>query len=116
MNMVLQPAVASGVEFTKDAYDTKYSDNEREEWMRKAGATLGALHNSTVPGELRTINDDLRDLHEYTTMMIRVKPKIAEQYEEAIQQIITKVDGKKEPPLVASHGAMRTDQFILQGD
>ncbi len=116
MNMVLQPAVASGVEFTKYAYDTNYPAAEREEWMRKAGATLGALHTSTVPGELRTINDDLRDLHEYTTMMIRVKPKMAEQYEEAIQQIITKIDGKKEPQAVASHGAMRTDQFILQGD
>jgi aminoglycoside phosphotransferase (APT) family kinase protein len=116
MRMVLQPAVASGIEFTKYAYDTNYPAAEREEWVRKAGATLGALHNSTVPGETRTINDDLRDLHEYTTMMIRVKPKIAEQYEEAIQQIIAKIDGRKEPTPVASHGAMRTDQFILQGD
>jgi aminoglycoside phosphotransferase (APT) family kinase protein len=116
MNMVLQPAVASGIEFTRFAYDTQYEASEREEWMRKAGATLGSMHKSNVPGETRTITDDLLDLHDYTTMVIRVKPKLAEQYEEAIQQIIAKIGGQKEPAPVASHGAMRTDQFILQGD
>ena len=116
VQMVLQPAVNKGVEFTKFAYDMQYEAEERENWMRKAGATLGTFHQSTVPGDLRTIQDDIDDLHEYTVIMAKVKPKLAEQFEEVIQQIIKKINGHPEPGPVASHGAMRTDQFIIQGD
>lgn len=115
MNMVIQPAVASGIEFTKFAYDAAYDVSVREEWMQKAGATLAAFHQSPVPGELKTIQDDINDLHEYTEMMSRVKPELADRFEEAIQQIIHKIDNKAEPAPTAGHGAMRTDQFILQG-
>ncbi len=117
MEMILQAAVPDGIEFTNFAYDQAYEESVRESWMVKAGRALGAFHNnSTAPSETKTIYDDLRDLHEYTLIMAKVRADLATKYEEVIQQIITKVDHFREPKAVASHGAMRTDQFILQGD
>jgi len=117
MEMILQAAVPDGIEFTHFAYDQAYDASVREGWMEKAGRALGVFHNnSTAPSETKTIYDDLRDLREYTLIMAKVEPELATKYEEVIQQISTKVDHFKEPKAVASHGAMRTDQFILQGD
>ena len=117
MEMILQTAVPNGIEFTHFAYDQRYDASVRESWMFKAGRALGIFHNSsTAPSETKTVYDDLRDLHEYTVIMGKVRADLATKFEEVIQQIITKVDHFKEPKSVASHGAMRTDQFILQGD
>jgi aminoglycoside phosphotransferase (APT) family kinase protein len=117
MEMILQAAVPDGIEFTHFAYDQRYEASVREDWMVKAGRALGVFHNnSTAPSETKTIYDDLRDLHEYTLIIAKVEPDLATKYEEVIQQINTKVDHFKEPKAVASHGAMRTDQYILQGD
>ena len=117
MEMILQTAVPNGVEFTHFIYDQRYEASVRESWLVKAGRALGAFHNSTTtPSETKTIYDDLSDLHEYTLIIAKVRPDLAVKYEEVIQQIITKVDQYKESKFVASHGAMRTDQFILQGD
>ena len=117
MEMILQSAVRDGIEFTNFAYDQAYEESVRESWMVKAGRALGEFHNnSTAPSETKTVYDDLRDLHEYTLIISKVRADLGVKYEEVIQQIITKVDHFKEPKAVASHGAMRTDQFLLQGD
>ena len=117
MEMILQSAVPNGIEFTHFIYDQRYDTSVRESWMYKAGRALGIFHNnSTAPSETKTVYDDLRDLHEYTLIMGKVRADLATKYEEVIQQILTKVDHFKEPKAVASHGAMRTDQYIVQGD
>jgi aminoglycoside phosphotransferase (APT) family kinase protein len=117
MEMILQTAVPNGIEFTHFIYDQRYDASVRENWMVKAGRALGVFHNnSTAPSETKTIYDDLTDLHEYTLIIAKVRADLATKYEDVIQQIITKVDHFKETKAVASHGAMRTDQFILQGD
>ena len=117
MEMILQTAVPNGIEFTHFIYDQRYEASVRESWMVKAGRALGVFHNnSTSPSETKTIYDDLKDLHEYTLIISKVRADLGAKYEEVIQQIIGKVDHFKESKLVASHGAMRTDQFIVQGD
>jgi aminoglycoside phosphotransferase (APT) family kinase protein len=117
MEMILQSAVPNGVEFTHFIYDQRYDVSVRESWMFKAGRALGVFHNnSTAPSETKTIYDDLKDLHEYTLTMGKVRADLATKFEEVIQHINSKVDHFEEPQAVASHGAMRTDQFILQGD
>ena len=74
--------------------------------MVKAGRALGVFHNTSIaPSETKTIYDDMKDLHEYTLIIAKVKPDLAVKYEEVIQQIISKVDHFKEPKSVASHGA-----------
>jgi hypothetical protein len=117
MEMILQTAVPDGIEFTQFIYDPAYEASVREDWIVKAGRALGVFHNnSTAPSETKTVYDDLQDLHEYTVIIAKVRPDMAIKYEEVIQLILTKVDQFQEPKPVAGHGAMRTDQYILQGD
>ncbi|HKY52715.1 MAG TPA: phosphotransferase, partial [Anaerolineales bacterium] len=117
MEMILQAAVPDGIEFTHFAYDQAYNASIREDWFVKAGRALGVFHNnSTAPSETKTVYDDLQDLHEYTLIISKVRPDLGVKYEDVIQEIITKVDHFDEPKAVASHGTMRTDQFLLQGD
>ena len=114
LQMIVQPAVTGGIEFTRHVYDTNLDLEAREAWMRRGGACLAALHECGVPGEVRTLVDDLNDLHEYTAAMEKVKPKLAADFEAAIQAIKNKMEGLTEPDPVPSHGAMRTDQFLIQ--
>jgi phosphotransferase family enzyme len=117
MEMILQAAVRDGIEFTHFIYDPAYDISVRENWIVKAGRALGVFHNnSTAPKEIKTVHDDLKDLHEFPLIIAKVEPELATKYKEVIQQINTKVNHFKESKSVASHGAMRTDQFILQGD
>ena len=117
MEMILQTAVPDGIEFTQFIYDQAHEASDRENWIVKAGRALGEFHNdATAPGETKTVYDDLQDLQEYTVIIAKVRPDLAVKYEEVIQLILTKVDHFKEPKPLAGHGAMRTDQFILQGD
>src|SRR5574338_100177 len=104
MQMILQPAVHNGIEFTHFAYDQKYEASERESWMYKAGRALGVFHNSSAaPSESKTVYDDLSDLHEYTTIIAKVKSDLATKFEEVVEQIVAKVDHFEEPKSVASH-------------
>ena len=117
MEMILQTAVPDGIEFTQFIYDPAYEPSVREDWIVKAGHALGEFHNnSTAPSDTKTVYDDLRDLHEHTLIIAKMESELATKYEEVIQQINTKVKHFKESKFVASHGAMRTDQFLLQGD
>jgi hypothetical protein len=117
MEMILQTAVPDGVEFTQFIYDPAYEASVREDWIVKAGRALAVFHNNaTAPSETKTVYDDLQDLREYTAIIAKVRPDLAVKYEEVIQLILTMVDHFKEPRPVASHGAMRTDQYILQGE
>ncbi len=114
--MVVQPAVAQGVEFTKHVYNPSVDVGVRLEWMRRAGVTLAALHGCRVPGQLRTLQDDLHDLDEYTQAMTKVKPELAMRFRKTIEKIEAKIVSWAEPSPVPSHGAFRTDQFIIQED
>lgn len=114
LQMIVQPAVVDGVEFTKHIYDPQLSPEEREYWMRRGGECLAALHSCAVPGEVRTLAQDLEDLEDYLEAMQKVKPELADRYAEAIQAIVKKMDGLNEPDPVPSHGAMRTDQYLIQ--
>ena len=117
LEMILQPAVPDGIEFTHFIYDQRHEVSVREGWNFKAGCALGVFHNSsTAPRESKTVHDDLSDLHELMLIVSKPKPDLGTKYEEVIQQIMAKVDQLKELKSVASHGAMRTDQFLLQGD
>ena len=115
LEMIVQAAVPNGIEFTHFIYDQRYDASVRESWMFKAGRALGVFHNnSTAPSETKTVYDDLRDLEEYSVIIEKIRADLAAKYEEVLQHLNTKVGQFQEPKAVASHGTMRTDQFLLQ--
>ena len=117
LEMIVQAAVPNGIEFTHFIYDQRYDASVRESWMFKAGRALGVFHNnSTAPSETKTVYDDLRDLQEYSVIIDKIRADLAAKYEEVLQHLNTKVGQFQEPKAVASHGTMRTDQFLLQED
>src|SRR5262249_9971726 len=57
--------------------------------------------------------DDLDELREYIAPMSAVDPALAERYTAAIERIAS-ASLQAEPAAAASHGAFRTDQFMIE--
>jgi aminoglycoside phosphotransferase (APT) family kinase protein len=121
LRLLVQPAVAGGIEFRNFSFDSYQDIAVREEWMYRAGVSTAALHASHIPGgkrpiRERTFQDELTGLEEYTSMMARVHPKLEVRFRQMIAELAEIAGNLVEPPAVTGHGALRTDQFILQGD
>jgi hypothetical protein len=113
IRMLIQAAVVGGAELNDLAFDPAENAGVRERWLRDAGARLAGLHSCTsVAGPLRTMADDLEELREYIAPMSIVAPALAAQYQAAIQRIA--IERHDEPAPAASHGAFRTDQFMIE--
>jgi len=117
LRLLVQPAVSKGLELRNYAFDTSQDEGSRERWIYRAGAYTGVLHASGVPSEKRrTFKDEMDDLHEYSEMVTKVNPKFGTRFEEAIAEVLARAKDLSEPAMVPSHGALRTDQFIIQND
>lgn len=113
--MLIQPAVAGGAELNTLAFDPAEESAVRERWLRDAGACLAALHDSAgAAGPRRALDDDLDELREYVAPMAAAAPELVPRYEDAIERIAALARGRDEPGPVASHGAFRTDQFMIE--
>lgn len=116
LRMVIQPAVAGGAELNALAFDPALDAGTRERWLRDAGARLAALHGIRgVAGPERSFAEDLDELREYQAPMAMADAPIAARYGGLLEQVAQAAEGRS-APLVASHGAFRTDQFLVEGD
>jgi hypothetical protein len=115
MRMLAQRAV-EGAELHEVAFDATVDVAVRERWMGQAGRGLAGLHRATgVPAASRTISDDTQELEAYAPPMAQADPELAGTFARAVDSL----RGFAEPEgtdFVASHGAFRTDQFMIQGD
>jgi hypothetical protein len=111
---LLQEAVTGGAEFHSIVFDEKPSMDERCRWMCIAGERLAGLHSREGPkGPSRTLRDDIDELRGYTAAVGAADPELAHGYEAQLGRLFTEQgDGAD---LVPSHGAFRTDQFMVQG-
>jgi hypothetical protein len=117
VHMLVQPEVAGRAELNDLAFDPATESAARERWLRDAGRRLAGLHNlADVDGPPRTLEDDLSELEEYIAPMHIVDAQLAERYVSAIATIRALAREHTEPALVASHGAFRTDQFMIEDD
>jgi aminoglycoside phosphotransferase (APT) family kinase protein len=115
VQMVVQASIAGGAELNERAFDPAEEKTARERWLHQAGFHLAGLHTAVeVEGRRRTIEDDLRELDEYKAPMARMAPALATRFEALIEEIATLAGSQDEPPPVASHGAFRTDQMMIQ--
>ncbi len=82
-----------------------------------AGGCLAGLHGvEGIGGPPRTLADDLAELAEYIAPMEIVNGELAARYTAAIAAIRDLAGTHAELAPVASHGAFRTDQFMIDGD
>jgi hypothetical protein len=113
IHMLIQPEVAGGAELNDLAFDAAQDEQVRERWLRAAGARLAGLHAARVAGPPRTLADDLDELREYIAPMAQPNPELARRYERAVARIAERAGAASEA--VATHGAFRTDQYMIEG-
>jgi aminoglycoside phosphotransferase (APT) family kinase protein len=113
LHMLVQAEVVGGAELNDLAFDPTEDAATRERWLRDAGARLAGLHDCDVIGPLRTMADDLDELREYVAPIAAVDPALADRYTSAVERLAA-ASAQSEPTPVASHGAFRTDQFMIE--
>jgi len=116
VQMLFQAAVP-GAELHTFAFDPALDPVTRLDWLHLAGRSIAALHTySGIEGPYKTLAGDLAGLDEYRPALLQANPALADRFAEAI----TRLDGvhTRHPELapVVSHGALRTDQFMLEDD
>lgn len=117
VQMLIQSAVSGGAELNALAFDPTLEVGVRERWLRDAGVRLAALHSSAgAEGPARSLDDDLAELREYCAPMAIVDAPLAARYADLIEQIAAAAQGRNVADKVASHGAFRTDQFMIEDD
>ena len=113
LRMLVQRAV-EGSELHDVAFDTSVDPDERGLWMERAGRGLAGLHRATGGGApARDMRADADELDTYTAPMAQVDRELAERYAGAVDAVRTQGDSDRSG-FVASHGAFRTDQFMIQ--
>jgi hypothetical protein len=113
IHMLIQPEVVGGAELNDLAFDAAQDEQVRERWLRAAGAKLAGLHAAQVAGPPRTLADDLDELREYIAPMAQPNPELAARYEGAVARIAERAGAPS--PASATHGAFRTDQYMIEG-
>jgi phosphotransferase family enzyme len=116
LELVIQSSVAAPT-LSSRALDASSPIDVGTRWMRSAGSGLAALHREvTATGPRRTLQDDARELEDYGTLFTQLAPRLEPRFQEAVAGIHAYAVAYSEPPHVASHGALRTDQFLVDGD
>jgi hypothetical protein len=116
LRLVLQAEVTGRAELNDLAFSEEVPQATRERWLHDAGARLAGLHGAAVAGPPRTLAEDLDELREYVAPMAAADPALAERYAAAVERAAERAASLAEGAPVASHGAFRTDQFMIQGD
>jgi hypothetical protein len=114
LQLLVQPRVAPDGELRVLAFDTALPVDVRLGWLRDAGIGLAALHSSVrTEGPRRTIEDDLRALRRYGELLAAIAPDQAASFDATLAAISSFASRHTEPAPVASHGALRLDQLLL---
>ena len=114
LGLLAQPAVERGAELNERAFDPAVPEADRERWLLAAGRCLAALHRAAMPGAPgATLAGDLAELRGYLAPVAQVDPRLAGDYEAALELVEAagRDTGSQAP--AAGHGAMRTDQFLI---
>jgi aminoglycoside phosphotransferase (APT) family kinase protein len=114
LQLVVQPAVQPAVEVHDVAFDARVREARGGEWLREAGRRIAGLHASPgVEGPVRSIHDDLVELRSHVPVLRQVDRSLARRFVGAITAIEAAADAGMCSEAVASHGALRTDAFLL---
>jgi hypothetical protein len=114
LQMLFQSAVP-GAELHIDAFNPKLDAITRLGWLRAAGRCVAALHTYTgLQAPRRTFADDLAELDEHRPALWQANPELARRFAETIAALDESSARYTELAPVVSHGALRTDQFMIE--
>jgi Phosphotransferase enzyme family len=117
LGLVVQPAVVGGAELHDRAFDPAVGEAERLGLLHAAGRGLAALHGATLAGvPVVTQADDLAKLRGYLAPVGQLDPGLGQRYAAVLRLVEAAGQAGRAQPLAAGHGAMRTDQFLIDGD
>jgi hypothetical protein len=117
LGLLVQPAVEHSAELHERAFDPAVPEAERLRLLHAAGRGLAALHGTGLPGvPLVTQADDLAELRGYLAPVGQVDPPLGERYAAVLDQVGAAGQAGAAQPVATGHGAMRTDQFLIDGD
>jgi hypothetical protein len=115
LQMLVQAAVP-GVELHAAAFDAEIELSTRVGWIGMAGEAIAALHaGAEIVGPQHTLAGDLAALEQYHPALQQLNPELAGHVAEAIGTLAEIGGEQRELAAVVSHGALRTDQFLLDG-
>ncbi|MFN2489617.1 MAG: phosphotransferase family protein [Actinomycetota bacterium] len=113
IHVLAQYAVVDGRELHEVVFDLGEDPEVRLSWIRTAGARLAGLHaHARTPGPHQGLLGDAAELDGYAGAIGRADAALADAFADAIE--LLRHTGEREPDAVASHGAFRTDQFMIQ--
>jgi hypothetical protein len=113
LRMLVQRAV-EGSELHDVAFDVTVDAADRLPWMEQAGRGLAGLHSATGSGApSRDIDADADELDTYTAPMTQADRGLATSYADVVASVRARAK-TRDSSFVASHGAFRTDQFMIQ--
>jgi hypothetical protein len=114
LDLVVLPAAAG--ESLHRAITPSCRAAERVARFRRAGRAIAALHDGSGPSATgRPLTDDARQLLGDESAVRRAAPVLAAQLTDATDQAARAARDLSAAELVASHGALRTDQLHVSG-
>lgn len=114
LDAVVQPEVNGGVELGMRLFDRRFALEARIESAREAGAALGALHDSSLPAPVRSLEDDLAELGSYRGVVSQLAPELLWSMERGMERLSGSAGDHG--GVVPSHGALRSDQVLVSQD
>ena len=117
LNMVVQEAIAESRSLRTILFSATTARADGLEWMHRAGVSIAALHRCTkVPGPTWVFDDDAAELRSYEALFGHLLPELEHPYREAVAAAAKLARSRVPPARVASHGALRTDQLLTDGE
>jgi len=117
LHLLLQPAAEGAAELNQRAFDPAEPEKARDGWLWAAGRHLGGLHACRLPDALLSLaGGDLDELRACAAPMAQADQRLAHRYRSIVDLLEQRAGAGPPEPAVTSHGAMRTDQFLIVGD
>jgi len=115
LQMLVQAAVM-GEELHDLLFDTERALATRIGWLYAAGQATAALHSThiDIAAPPQTLTGDLIALDEYQPALCQLDPQLADRFVDAIDIVAERAGRQSELHPTVSHGALRTDQFMIE--
>ena len=113
LQLLLRSGIDDGHGLNVRLFDESVPHERKRQWMHGLGAGVADLHGSAAAiARRRTLEDDVRSLRDHAAHVAELAPNLTRRYGRALGVISDFARGTSEE-LVPTHGALRTDQLLV---